>query len=196
MFKFYLSFQINHKTHNWNKSQSLHHFLQGTTWHSPWLFLRGLTYNFPLPLFQPARTSCCFQKTSGTFSSKSLFTCWPLYLEKLFLQTFVWIASWLQLCLRGRPHSLFFLLLFYFFFHPPNWCFYYLSPSQGSKNANANIYHSRDLVKGHMGRIKTESDLKIRVDYMFSKMVKNKTIKISKLYFSISSPLLPKFICT
>lgn len=56
MFKFYLSFQINHKTHNWNKSQSLHHFLQGTTWHSPWLFLRGLTYNFPLPLFQQAHS--------------------------------------------------------------------------------------------------------------------------------------------
>lgn len=84
-------------------------------WHSPWLFLRGLIYNFPCSSVPASKDFYVSRQISGTFLSQEPFhllaSIWKSYSFNL-----VWIASWLQLYLRGRVHSLFFLLLFYSFF--------------------------------------------------------------------------------
>lgn len=182
MFKFYLSFQINRKTCTWNKSQSLYHFLQGPMWHGPWLFLSGLIYNFPLDLCSSQHGLLAVPRKHWAHSHPKGFSLAGLS---------IWKVIPLNLCVncsltsvRSQRGTTFIILsltiLLHFFsssqltFYTSIYLFYYLSPSQDSKKANTYIYHTRDLVKEHTVRTITQSDLKIRVDYMFSTLVKNK----------------------
>ena len=159
-------------------------------WHSPWLFLRGLIYNFPCLSVPASKDFLLFPDNIRHILIQEPFHLLASLSGKV-IPSNLCVNCFLTSIISQRKSTFIILsLTIYFFFHLPNWCFYYLSPSQDSKNAKANMYHSRDLVKEHMGRIKTGSDLKIRVDYLFSKTGKNKPKKISRLYFSIISPLL------
>lgn len=158
IFKFYLSFQINHKTHNWNKRQSLHPFSARHYVTQPLVISQG-----------PHLLSPCLSVPA----SKD-FLLFPDNIRHILIQVVslaglsIWKSYSFKPCVNcflistvSQRKSIHYSFSYYLLFSIPSQLMFLLSvPLSRQCTAKANMYHSRDLVKEHMGRIKTGSDLK------------------------------------